>query len=78
MSKLDQQIRSKRFKVKNESNLFLIVDFNTGEQLKFKVSDCSATGIRGFCDSNIEFDKIPEQGSIVSASKLFFMLTALV
>lgn len=70
MSKLDQQIRSKRFRVKNESNLYLTVDFNTGDQFKFKVSDCSSTGIRGFCDIEYAQDRLPEQGSIVSASKL--------
>lgn len=70
MSKLDQQIRSKRFRIKNESNLFLTVDFNTGEQFKFKVSDCSATGIRGLCNVEIENDKLPDQGTIASAAKI--------
>lgn len=70
MSKLDQQIRSKRFRVKSESNLFLTVDFNNGEQYKFKVADCSLTGLRGFCDVNLSQENLPEQGSIVSASKL--------
>ena len=70
MSKLDQQIRSKRFKVKNESSLFLLVDFNSGEQVKFKVSDCSQTGLRAFSETNAFADKLPEQGCIVSAAKL--------
>ena len=70
MSKLDQQIRSKRFRVKSESNLFLTVDFNSGEQYKFKVSDCSTTGIRGFCDLSLSTSMLPEQGSITAASKL--------
>lgn len=70
MSKLDQQIRSKRFRVRNESNLFLTVDFNSGDQLKFKISDCSMTGIRGICEVDLSADKMPDQGSIVTASKL--------
>lgn len=70
MSKIDQQIRSKRFKIKPESNLYLTIDFNTGEQCKFKVSDCSSTGLRGFCDGNHSLTKQPEQGVIITASKL--------
>ena len=70
MSKLDQQIRSKRFRVRNESNLFLTVDFNDGTQIKFKVSDCSLTGIRGTCETEFAESSRPDQGTIVSASKL--------
>ena len=70
MSKLDQQIRSKRFSVRSESNLFLTVDFSNGDQIKFKISDCSLTGIRGISDVELSIDKLPDQGSIVTASKL--------
>lgn len=70
MSKLDQQIRSKRFKIKPESNLYLTIDFNTGEQCKFRVSDCSSTGIRGFREGNLALANQPEQGTIITASKL--------
>ena len=70
MSKLDQQIRSKRFRVKKETPLLMVVDFNNGEQLKFNITDCSQTGIRGICETGITEDQMPEQGSIASASKL--------
>lgn len=72
MSKIDQQMRSKRFKVKSEAKLFLVVDFNNGEQLKFEVSDCSQTGVRGKCDAFDSADSLPEQGSIATGSKLLW------
>ncbi len=72
MSKLDQQMRSKRFRVKSEAELILVVDFTSGEQLKFQVTDCSQTGIRGICDKEIQAELLPEQGSIATASKLIW------
>jgi 8-amino-7-oxononanoate synthase len=70
MSKLDQQMRSKRFRVKPEASLVLIAEFNTGEQVKFDVSDCSQTGIRGVSPSSFFQNGLPEQGVLVTAAKL--------
>ena len=58
MSKLDHQIRAKRYKVKDSINLVLIVEFATGTQFRIRVKDCSQTGIRGTLIDAVESEML--------------------
>lgn len=70
MSSIDRHIRYKRFKIKENSEVSLIIDHNNGDQISFKVIDCSQNGIR--CITNYDFgdDFVSLQDQIVSASKM--------
>ena len=70
MSSLDSKIRAKRFNIKKEHKLSLLIDYINGDKVSFKVLDCSMNGLR--CHTDYVFqdsDKI-DDGTIVSAAKL--------
>lgn len=70
MSSLDKQIRSRRFKVKNDSSLKLIVDYINGDQVELSVIECSQTGLKCHTTYSFSEEDKTNPGQIVSASKL--------
>lgn len=70
MSPLDQQLRAKRFKVKDNQTVQLLIDYVNGDKITFDVSDCSLNGVR--TRTNYKFseeDKI-KNGLIIPAAKI--------
>lgn len=67
-----KHIRFKRFKVRPNTELKLIIDHSNGDKITFSIIDCSQNGLRCFTDYNFtEHDKNCLD-QIVSASKLQF------
>lgn len=70
MSKLRKAIRNKRYHVKKDKQLDLIIVSGFGNQLKFQVLDCSATGLRTITKQKVNLETEIIEGDIVSAAKL--------
>ncbi|MFN3454326.1 MAG: aminotransferase class I/II-fold pyridoxal phosphate-dependent enzyme [Pseudobdellovibrio sp.] len=67
---MDKQIRAKRYKVKSENNLKLIVDYMNGDIISFDVVECSQNGLRCYTDYNFSEEDKNNLNAIMSASKL--------
>lgn len=70
MASIDKQIRSKRFKVKENCDLKLVIDYSNGDKISLSVQDCSQNGLSCWTDYAFsDFDK-NNSDQIVSAAKL--------
>ncbi len=70
MSKLRKAIRNKRYHVKNDKLLELVVVSGFGNQFRFQVLDCSSNGLKTVSKQKINLDSELKEGDIVSESKL--------
>lgn len=70
MSPLDQQLRAKRFKVKDNCDVKLIIDYINGDKITFQVSDCSLNGVRTQTAYKFSDEDKTKIGTIIPAAKL--------
>lgn len=70
MSKLQRAIRNKRFQVKKDRELKLIIGTNLGEQFEMKVQDCSVNGLKALVSKSLLAPEAIREGDIISSSKL--------
>lgn len=70
MSRLTKAIRNKRFKVKEDKKVQLVVDAKTGDRLEFSVLDCSVNGLRARIKATQPEQYMLETDTILTASKL--------
>lgn len=72
MSPLDQQLRAKRFKVKDNQKIQLLIDYVNGDKIKFDVTDCSLNGVRTKTTYKFSEEDKTKIGTIVPAAKLIW------
>lgn len=70
MSPLDQQLRAKRFKVKDNFDVKLIIDYVNGDKITFQVTDCSLNGVRTQTSYKFSDEDKTKIGTIIPAAKL--------
>ena len=70
MSQLQRSIRHRRFQVKTVGSVTLTITNRSGDNLTFKVIDCSANGLRVQSDDKPADQDWCELGSIISNSKI--------
>ncbi len=63
-------IRNKRFKIRSEESLILVIGVEDCEQITLSVSDCSITGLLGVLKDDVEI--MDDVGKIYSSSKLLY------
>jgi hypothetical protein len=70
MSKLQKSIRHRRFNVKKSANIKLIFQTSFGDVQEMKVLNCSASGLSGTLEVNLENQQWISDEEIISSAKL--------
>jgi 8-amino-7-oxononanoate synthase len=72
VSIINKAIRFKRFELKENADLKLIIETNTGNRCEFRILNCSLSGISVVCDIEIQKNEGLAEDILIPSSKIKF------